>query len=101
MSAKKTGFAGQAELVSPARVMNNPEFSFKGENGMKKLATLVFALLLGASLSLAQTGGSTGGKTTDTGKPTDNGKGKKHHHGKKGGKKSKKSTGGTTTPAPK
>jgi hypothetical protein len=70
---------------------------------MKKLATFVFALLLGASLSFAQAGGGTGtpkgtGTPSDSGKPTDTDskkKGsKKGHH--KGGKKSKKSTSDTT-----
>ncbi|HLW55481.1 MAG TPA: hypothetical protein VKW06_21820 [Candidatus Angelobacter sp.] len=68
---------------------------------MKKLATFVFALLVAASLSFAQTGGSTDkgdkGKTEETGKKAEKG-GKKGH---KGGKKSKKSSGGTTTPPPK
>jgi hypothetical protein len=72
---------------------------------MKKLLTVVFTLLVAASLSFAQnTGGSTdstahkGGKTvekTDTKEPKS---GKKGH---KGGKKGKKSSGGTTTPPPK
>jgi hypothetical protein len=67
---------------------------------MKKLATLVFALMLTASLSFAQAGGTTApadtSKTTDTGKKAHKG-GKKGH---KGGKKSKKgaSTDSTTTP---
>ncbi|HEY2171365.1 MAG TPA: hypothetical protein VGJ30_17195 [Candidatus Angelobacter sp.] len=65
---------------------------------MKKLLTIAFTLLLGASLSFAQaTGGSTdkgaGDKTT-----TKSGKKTTHH---KGGKKGKKSSGTTTTPAPK
>jgi hypothetical protein len=68
---------------------------------MKKVATFVFAILLGASLSLAQT--STGG--TQTGSPTTTDSGKKGHKGgkkgHKGGKKGKKSSGGSTTPAPK
>jgi hypothetical protein len=64
---------------------------------MKKLLTIAFALILGASLSFAQaTGGSTdkpADKTTETGKK--GGKsGKKSH---KGGKKSKKNTSDTTT----
>lgn len=67
---------------------------------MKKLATFVLALLLGASLSFAQaTGGSTDTKTTpktETGK-----KATKTKKGHKGGKKGKKGSGGTTTPAPK
>jgi hypothetical protein len=74
---------------------------------MKKLATLVFALMLTASLSFAQAGGGTGGSTgaaqTDTTK-SDTGK-KGHKGGKKGhkgGKKSKKGAGTeTATPAPK
>jgi len=74
---------------------------------MKKLATFVFALLLGASLSLAQAGGASGGtqKGNDQGKTTTNDTGKKGHKGgkksHKGGKKSKKGSGGTTTPPPK
>jgi hypothetical protein len=64
---------------------------------MKKLATVVFALMLGASLSFAQ---ATTGKSDDTAK-SDTGKksGKKGH---KGGKKSKKGDkGADTTAAPK
>jgi hypothetical protein len=75
---------------------------------MKKLATFVFALLLGASLSLAQTGtGTTGAQTGgDKGKTTSTDTaGKKGHKGgkkgHKGGKKGKKGTSGTTTPPPK
>lgn len=64
---------------------------------MKKIATLVFALLLGASLSFAQTGGDSGKKTPDTTTKAHKG-GKKGH---KGGKKGKKSSGGSTTPPPK
>jgi len=66
---------------------------------MKKLLTIAFTLLLGASLSFAQaTGGSTD-KPAEGGKKTTSTKsGKKAH---KGGKKSKKNSGGTTTPAPK
>ncbi len=68
---------------------------------MKKLATLVFALLLAGSLSFAQTGGTSGAdqkkpaESSDTGKKGKKG-GKKGH---KGGKKSKK--GASTTPPPK
>jgi uncharacterized protein YfiM (DUF2279 family) len=68
---------------------------------MKKLITIAFTLLLGASLSFAQaTGGSTdkpaeGGKKTTS---TKSGKKTAHH---KGGKKSKKNSGGSTTPPPK
>jgi hypothetical protein len=67
---------------------------------MKKLATVVFALLLGASLSFAQAagGGTTTGKTDDTSKSDTSKKGKK---GKKGGKKSKKGSTGDSTPPPK
>lgn len=70
---------------------------------MKKLVTIVFAMLLTAGLSFAQaTSGSTGAQdqktsTTDTGKKGTK-SGKKAH---KGGKKSKKGQGtdnGTTTP---
>jgi hypothetical protein len=66
---------------------------------MKKLVTIAFALLLGATLSVAQaTTGSTD-KTPPTKKAsTKSGKKATAH---KGGKKSKKSSGSTTTPAPK
>ena len=69
---------------------------------MKKLATLVFALMLTASLSFAQAGGTAGAAPaqTDTTK-TDTGK-KAHKGGKKGhkgGKKSKKGATDTTAPA--
>ena len=72
---------------------------------MKKLLTIAFAMLLGASLSFAQaTGGSTDKpatktdtKTADT-KTSDTKTGKKGH---KGGKKSKKGSSSTTTPPPK
>jgi hypothetical protein len=62
---------------------------------MKKLFAVVCALLLGASLSFAQTGGGTTDTKTGTGKTTDTGKKAKtrsHSHGKKGGKKDKKSS---------
>ena len=68
---------------------------------MKKLLTIAFTLLLGASLSFAQaTGGSTD-KTPATStasgkKATSKTKTKSH----KGGKKSKKNSS-TTTPPPK
>jgi hypothetical protein len=65
---------------------------------MKKLLTIAFALILGASLSFAQTGGGSTDKPADTGKTTKTKSGKKGH---KGGKKSKKNSGGTTTPPPK
>ena len=70
---------------------------------MKKLATFVFAILLGASLSFAQATGGSPGKSAETGK-TETGKKAtktKSKKGHKGGKKGKKSTGGTTIPAPK
>lgn len=62
---------------------------------MKKLATVVFALLLGASLSFAQAGDTKTDTKTDK-------KADKSKKGKKGGKKSKKGAGDTgTTPPPK
>jgi len=69
---------------------------------MKKLFTLLCTLVLGATLSFAQTGGGSTG-TQDTSKQTE---GKKAHKGgkkgHKGGKKSKKGQGDTsTTPPPK
>lgn len=65
---------------------------------MKKLLTIAFTLLLGASLSFAQaTGGSTDKGAGDKSTATKKG-GKKGH---KGGKKSKKNSSGTTTPPPK
>jgi Spy/CpxP family protein refolding chaperone len=71
---------------------------------MKKLATLVFALLLACSLSFAQAagGGTASQAPADASKPADTSK-KAHKGGKKGhkgGKKAKKSTT-ETTPAPK
>jgi hypothetical protein len=71
---------------------------------MKKLVTLVFALLLGASLSLAQTGGGSTGDQSNNGKTTTTAGKKGHKSGKKGhkgGKKSKKGSSNTSTPAPK
>ena len=67
---------------------------------MKKLATLVFALMLTAGLSVAQTGGTTGAAPaqTDTTK-SDTGK-KAHKGGKKGHKGGKKSKKGASTDAP-
>jgi hypothetical protein len=69
---------------------------------MKKLITIAFTLLLGASLSFAQaTGGSTD-KTAST--PTASGKkgsSKTKTKAHKGGKKSKKNSSGSTTPPPK
>jgi uncharacterized protein YxeA len=75
---------------------------------MKKLLTIVFAMLLGATLSVAQaTGGSTdktapsGKTTTSTSKTKGKTKAKTKSHAKKSGKKGKKSSGGTTTQPPK
>ena len=70
---------------------------------MKKIAILVFTMMLAASLSFGQaTGGSTDkAPKTGTGKTTTTGKKATKSKAKKGGKKSKKSSGGTTTPAPK
>ncbi len=68
---------------------------------MKKLATVVFAMLLTGSLAFAQTGGSTTAQTdttkTYTGKKAHKG-GKKGH---KGGKKSKKGAEPAPSPAAK
>jgi len=71
---------------------------------MKKLLTIAFAMLLGATISVAQAGGGSTGSTDKAGtkaptSTTDTKAGKKGHH--KGGKKSKKNSGGTTTPPPK
>ena len=66
---------------------------------MKKLATLVFALMLTASLSFAQAGGGTTGAPATTDKPADSGK-KAHKGGKKGHKGGKKSKKGASTDAP-
>ena len=63
---------------------------------MKKLATLVFALLLGVSLSFAQ---ADSGKKTDDTKKSDSDKGGKKDKKKKKSKKGDK--GGDTTAAPK
>jgi len=67
---------------------------------MKKLLTIAFAMLLGATLSMAQ---AAPGTPASTDKPATTKKAapKGHSHSKKGGKKSKKSSGSTTTPAPK
>jgi hypothetical protein len=68
---------------------------------MKKLLTIAFTMLLGATLSFAQaTGGSTdkGAGDKSTTPPAKTKSAKKAH---KGGKKGKKSSSGTSTPAPK
>jgi len=74
----------------------------QGEH-MKKLLTVVCALVLSASLALAQaTGGTTGSTgTTGTDTSTTTTTGKKHHKGHhKGGKKHKKGDSTTTTTPP-
>jgi hypothetical protein len=68
---------------------------------MKKLLTIAFTLLLGATLSFAQAAGGstdkgTGDKSTTAPAKTKSGK---KSHSRKGGKKSKKAD--TATPAPK
>jgi hypothetical protein len=65
---------------------------------MKKLLTIAFTLLLGATLSFAQAGGGSTDKPAD--KTTESGKkgGKSGKKGHKGGKKSKKSSSSTTPP---
>jgi hypothetical protein len=72
---------------------------------MKKIFTLVCALLIGGTLTFAQAGGSTGGQNPPAGGDTKTDTSKKGHKGgkkgHKGDKKSKKSSGGTTTPPPK
>jgi basic membrane lipoprotein Med (substrate-binding protein (PBP1-ABC) superfamily) len=76
---------------------------------MKKLFAFVLTMLLGATLTFAQAGGSTGSKTEPGKKATaaSTTSGKKatktatKSHSKKGGKKGKKSSGGTTTQPPK
>lgn len=73
---------------------------------MKKLATLVFALLLAGSLSFAQAAGTAAAPAaqtkSDTKAPEE---GKKAHKGSKkshkGGKKSKKGATETTATQPK
>lgn len=65
---------------------------------MKKLLTIAFTLLLGASLSFAQaTGGSTDKGAGDKGTTTKTKSGKKSHS-HKGGKKAKKGAESTTPP---
>ena len=69
---------------------------------MKRLSVFVFTLLLAGSLSFAQTGGGTTGKSDKPASTEDSKKGKKGgKKGHKGGKKSKKGNSGTTTPPPK
>jgi hypothetical protein len=69
---------------------------------MKKLATVVFAMLLAGSLAFAQADkGTPKTDTKTTTAPTSGKKATKTSKAHKGGKKGKKSSGGTTTPAPK
>lgn len=74
---------------------------------MKKLLTIAFALLLGATLSFAQTGGGSTGSTdktagTDKTASTDSStKGGTKKSGKKGGTKKSKKGSASTTPPPK
>jgi hypothetical protein len=68
---------------------------------MKKLATFVFALLVAANLSFAQTGGGAGKGKADNPQESSKKETKSGKKGHKGGKKSKKNSGGTTTPPPK
>jgi hypothetical protein len=81
--------------MSPAQALAKKTLIIlEGEKRMKKLATLVFALLLGVSLSFAQ---ADSGKKADDTKKSDSGKKEKKK------KKSKKGDKGadTTTAAPK
>jgi hypothetical protein len=89
--------AKQPSLV--LKLSNSATLTFKGGNGMKKLATVVFAMLLAGSLAFAQDTGKAAPKTTPA--PTTGKKTTKTSKAHKGGKKGKKSTNGTTTPAPK
>ncbi len=66
---------------------------------MKKLLTIAFAMLLGASLSFAQAAGSTG--STDKGATDKSATKKSKKSGKKGGKKSKKGAAEDKTAQPK
>jgi hypothetical protein len=65
---------------------------------MKKLLTAVFAMLLAAGLTFAQTGGGSDTKAPTT-KETTGKKGAKTSKAHKGGKKSKKGSG-TSNPTP-
>ena len=65
---------------------------------MKKILTVVFTMLLGATLSMAQaTGGTTDTKTTDKKPATKSAKSGKKASAHKGGKKTKKSSSDTST----
>jgi hypothetical protein len=61
---------------------------------MRKIFVFAVTLLLGASLSFAQTNAGDSGKGDASTKS-------KKHHGKKGGKKKKGSGDNASTPAPK
>ncbi|MGZ4842788.1 MAG: hypothetical protein ACXV5J_13635 [Candidatus Angelobacter sp.] len=64
---------------------------------MKKLLTIAFAMLLGATLSFAQAGAGSTSKPADTTTTTTKTKTKGGHTHKKTGKKAKKTA---ETPAP-
>jgi hypothetical protein len=82
------------------KLSNSATLTFKGENGMKKLVTLVFAMLLTGSLAFAQ---NTPPPTKAPEAPKTTGKkgATKTSKAHKGGKKGKKSSGGTSTTTPK
>jgi Ni/Co efflux regulator RcnB len=65
---------------------------------MKKLLTIVCGLLLGASMAMAQTGGSAAKSNDTTAKTAKTSKTSKKHH--KAGKKGKKTAGATTSTSP-
>jgi hypothetical protein len=65
---------------------------------MKKLFTLVCVLMLGAALSVAQTGTASSGDQTTTKTDTKKSGKSKTHKAHKGGKKNKKGTTSTTPP---
>ncbi|HZI57380.1 MAG TPA: hypothetical protein VFF39_11420 [Verrucomicrobiae bacterium] len=67
---------------------------------MKKLLTIAFAMLLGATLSMAQATGSTPASTDKPAPKASSTKSGKKTTAHKGGKKSKKGSS-TTTPPPK
>jgi len=78
-------FIGRNYFLSLGFSKLHSEIPFEGDR-MKKLFVFVCALVLGTTLSIAQTAGTTG-----TAAPTTKPAGKKHHHrhhhhkGKKGG----------------
>jgi hypothetical protein len=85
------------------KLSNSATLTFKGENGMKKLATFVFAMLLTGSLALAQGTGDSKGTTPPAKSTTPAAKkgATKTSKAHKGGKKGKKGTSTNPTPAPK